>query len=268
MKIYIHTDIEGVTNVPDIKYIPTANPEYKIACKELALDTNAAIKGAFDAGADVVTVMDGHGGGGNMTPDMLDPRVDFDHRESKIWWGKMDESYDATIIIGAHAMAGTQNAFLDHTQSSASWFNYYINGRPSGEMAQWAMVAGHFNIPLIMVSGDEAAVAEAHNFFGNIECAAVKRANGRNQAILYDADEARQKIYQATYNAVKALKEGKKFKPYKPIFPAEIKIELCRADYAEELERAFPWVERVDARTVRAIIHSGLGWYLGQYDVK
>jgi D-aminopeptidase len=35
---------------------------------------------------------------------------------------------DAYAEIGLHAMAGTQNAFLEHTQSSKQWFDYQING--------------------------------------------------------------------------------------------------------------------------------------------
>ncbi len=266
MRIYIHTDLEGITDIPSIDYIPRGTEKYAFACEQLACDINAAVRGAFDAGAEFVTVLDSHGGGGNIKPEMLDPRVDFDFKTNKRWWGKLDSSYDATFFLGAHAMAGTQNAFLDHTQNSGSWYNYYINGRRSGEMAQWAMVAGHFDVPLIMMSGDEAAVREAHDFFGEIECVAVKRGVGRNNAKLYDAAESREKIYQAAYSAVKSLAEGKKYRPYKPFFPAEIMLELYRADYCDDLHRAYPWCERLDARTLRAVIKTGLGWSLGQYD--
>ncbi len=258
MKIYIHTDLEGAVNVSDITHIiPEGTEDYYSSCRELAADVNAVARGAFDAGADVVTVLDSHGSGKNITPDMLDGRIDFDLKENKRWEGKIDESYDATFFIGAHAMSGTMNAFLDHTMSSAAWHDHYINGRKCGELARWAMVAGHYDVPLVMVSGDEAAVAEAHNFFGEIECVAVKRATRRNSAVTYDAEECRKRLYDSAYKVVTELKEGKRFKPFKPIFPAEIKIEFNRADYCENaLTRE--GVERLDARTIRYVIKDGI----------
>ena len=63
-----------------------------------------------------MTVLDSICGGGNFIPDLLDSRADNDLKAKAKWWGKMDSSYAGTFFIGAHAMAGTQNAFLDHMQ--------------------------------------------------------------------------------------------------------------------------------------------------------
>ncbi len=261
MKIFIHSDLEGATSVSTIKQImPRGTPDYDFARTQLAEDVSAAARGCFDAGAEVVTVLDSHGGGGNLTPDMLDERIDLDRKENKRWHGRLDESYDATFFIGAHAMSGTMTAFLDHTMSSLEWHDYMINGKKCGELAIWATVAGYYDVPLVMVSGDESAVVEAHNFFGEIECVAVKRATSRNFAKLYDADECRKKIYDAAFKAVTDLKNGKKFATFKPIFPAEIKIEFNRADYCEYAVSTHPGCERLDARTIRYIAENGLGW--------
>ncbi len=264
MKIYIHTDLEGATEVNSINQVfPFYTPENKEACRALACDTNAAIKGAFDAGADEVYVLDCHGPGDNIDKSIIDSRAVLDGGH-KHWWQSLDESFDATFFIGAHAMAGTQNAFLDHTQSSIEWFNYYINGRKVGELGQWAMVAGHFGVPLAMMSGDDAAVREAHSFFGDIECVSVKGANCRNAAQLYDTKKSRQEIYDASFRTVKALKEGKKFLPYKPTMPAEIKLELYRTDYCDIYHENYPWTERLDARTLRYVINTGLQWDMAE----
>lgn len=241
MKIYIETDLEGISGVDSIEMMNTDTQSYRFAVKRLMADTNAAIEGAFLGGAKQVTVIDGHGGGGNFDLSLLDKRA--------VVGGNVDDSYDAIFCIGAHAMAGTQNAFLDHTQSSLAWFNYWINGRRVGELVMSAALAGHFGVPLVMVAGDEAACAEARLFFDDIECAAVKYARSRNEAVLYDLDESIEKIKVAARNAMSLIGSARVFRP---ILPMEVKLELCRADYCDPLA-SLPGVERLDARTVRKV---------------
>ena len=145
-------------------------------------------------------------------------------------------------------MAGTINGFLDHTQSSLHWYNYYINGRKTGELGMWALVAGNFDVPMLMVSGDEAACVEARQFFNHVETAIVKRGIGRNRADCIDSDEARKRIREA---ARKSMALVGKVKPYKVTMPMEVVLELNRADFCEG--RLKDGIERIDARTVRKI---------------
>jgi len=88
----------------------------------------------------------------------------------------LDETFDAVFCIDYHAMAGTQNGFLDHTQSSASWFNYYLNGHRTEELGQVGTLTGRYDVPVLLVTGDQAACDEAHAFFGEIEVVSVKQA--------------------------------------------------------------------------------------------
>jgi len=117
MRIYIHTDLEGISGVDCIEMIARDHERHREGLENLMHDLNAAIDGAFAGGAEHVTVLDSHGGGGNFILDMLDPRAENDTKPNGKWWGIMDESYHGTFFIGAHAMAGTMNGFLDHTQS-------------------------------------------------------------------------------------------------------------------------------------------------------
>jgi D-amino peptidase len=254
MKIYVHTDLEGITGINSMDMIQRESPRYR-ECRELLMgDVNAAVEGLFEGGATHVTVLDSHGGGGSFILDLLDKRADNDTKENKKWWGKMDSSYQGTIFIGAHAMAGTMNAFLDHTQSSTSWFDYKVNGRSMGELAQWAMVAGNFGIPMLMVSGDEAACTEAHAFFSPVETASVKRGMGRNKAELVDPTEARKRIREAARRCVSLVGKAKPFCPLKPM---EIVLTLYRSDYCDNYA-THAGVERLDARTVRKVTSNGL----------
>jgi D-amino peptidase len=249
MRIYIHTDLEGVSGIDHGDMVPSGSPDYR-RCQELLMgDVNAAVDGAFAGGADEVTVLDSHGGGGNFLLEMLDPRAQNDTKPNGHWWGIMDESCDATFFVGAHAMAGTMNGFLDHTQSSVSWYNYWINGRRVGELGQWALVAGNWGIPLVMVSGDEAACVEAHQFFSSCKTAPVKRGVGRQRAEALPLDDARLRIWQAAKDAIAIIPQAGPFVPLKPM---EIIIEFTRADYADQAACG-PGVERLDARAVRKV---------------
>lgn len=253
MKIYIHTDLEGVTGIDSFEMIQRDSDRYKECCELLMGDLNAAIEEAFAGGATQVTVLDSHGGGRNFILDLLDPRADNDLKTNKKWWGKLDNSYAGTMFIGAHAMAGTINGFLDHTQNSLQWYNYYVNGRKTGELGQWGIVAGHFGVPMLMVSGDEAACVEARQFFGNVETAIVKRGVGRNRAECIDKDEARKRIREA---ARKAMAQIGKATPYVVTMPMEVKLELYRTDFCEG--KLKDGVERIDARTIRKVTNNPL----------
>ena len=253
MKIYIHTDLEGISGIDNIEMMSREHTRHREAVENLMADLNAAVDGAFLGGAKHVTVLDSHGGGGNFILEMLDKRAENDTKPNKKWWGILDESYDATFFIGAHAMAGTINGFLDHTQSSTSWYNYSVNGRKMGELGQWAMVAGHFGVPMAMVSGDEAACVEARQFFNPVETAIVKTGIGRNRAKLVELDEARARIREAARRAVSIIPNARPFVPLKPM---EIILEFTRADYCDSA--ADRGAERIDARTVRKVTDNAL----------
>jgi len=256
MRIYIHTDLEGVSGIDNIEMMARDHERHGEAVRNLMADLNAAIDGAFAGGADHVTVLDSHGGGGNFILDLLDERAENDTKPNKKWWGILDESYDATFFIGAHAMAGTMNGFLDHTQSSTSWYNYSVNGRRMGELAQWAMVAGAFGVPMAMVSGDEAACVEARQFFHPLETATVKRGVGRNRAEPVDLEEARERIREAARRAIAIVPDARPFVPTKPM---EIILEFTRADHCDGA--AARGAERIDARTVRKVTDDSLALF-------
>jgi D-amino peptidase len=249
LRIYIHTDLEGVSGIDRIEQMDRGNAAYRQTCELLMGDLNAAIDGVFAGGAESVTVLDSHGGGNNFLLDLLDPRARNDTRPNGKWWGVLDDSYDGTFFLGAHAMAGTQNGFLDHTQSSTHWLDYCLNGRRVGELAQWALVAGHFGVPLLMACGDEAACVEARQFFQPIETAIVKRGIGRNRAEVVELTEARDRIREAARRATGLVGQAK---PYTPSKPMEIRLTFTRSDYCDAAATR-PGNERLDARTVRKV---------------
>ncbi|MFQ6049238.1 MAG: M55 family metallopeptidase [Phycisphaerae bacterium] len=257
MKIYIMTDLEGISGVAEAGYTDQASPFYQDARRYLMGDLNAAIAGCFDAGADEVIVKDGHHNGRNFIMDQLDPRAVHDY-SAGAWTGILDDSFDATMIIGQHAMAGTLNGFLDHTMSSTTWWQYSINGRPHGELGMWAAIAGHYNVPLIFISGDQAACEEARAFIPNIQTVSVKHGQGRNRAQCKPVGQCQDQIRAGARRAIQNLQ---KIQPYKIELPATVELIYCRSDMADSAASR-PHVQRIDARTVRKTAETALDIHL------
>jgi len=252
-RIYIITDLEGISGVHDISQIMDSKSQGHFdACERLIADTNAAIRGAFDGGADEVYVTDGHGGGGNMEK----AKSKLDSRAKLIKIFDMDLSAvktDAFMHVGAHAMMGTQCAFLDHTRSSKTVFEYRFNGRPAGELGMAGMWAGAYDIPYIFVSGDRAACDEARAFFGDVKTASVKYSIERNTANCIPLDEAESLIYKQAKDSISLIGSGR-IRPYKVGLPMEVTLEFIRSDYADSAYAVRTGVDRLDARTIRKIV--------------
>ncbi len=243
------TDLEGMSGVDKMEQVSDVGTAgHRHALERLMLDINAAVAGALAGGASAVHVVDGHGGGNNFIGDLLSPKANW-LRVKGQWQDYIRQGRIAGYMeVGCHAMAGTINGFLDHTQSSKTWFNYLVNGKRSGEIAQGAIFAGAYDVPFVMVSGDEAACVEARAFLGDLACAVVKYGIGRNRARLVDQDKALDLIYEAARAGMGLIG---KIQPYKPLLPLELILEVNRSDVADEIMQKRADAERLDARTIR-----------------
>lgn len=247
MKVFIMTDLEGVSCAGSERLWDKSDSEYKFACERLMADLNAAIRASFDAGADAVSVYDGHGGGGNFIGELLDPRA----KHVTDYSPTVFEACKAFVVIGGHAKAGTVNAFLDHTQSSKNWFEYTVNGIPYGELAQDAAYCGAYGIPVVALSGDKAACDEAAELIPGIECAAVKKAAARYHADCLPADEAEKMIYEAV---LRGVRNASVIKPFTYTLPAEICVTYVYTNICEDVLKWNKAVTRIDGRTVSKTI--------------
>jgi len=229
IRIYIVTDLEGASGV--YKFAQTrepGNPLGEKAKEYLMGDIAAVVRGLRAGNAAEIVVLDGHG------PQAFVPHLM--EAGAKYITGKprpgpltcLDESFDGLIQLGAHSMMGTPEGVLAHTQSSRTENRYWYNGVESGELAQCAAIAGHYGIPTIMVTGDEATCREATKFFGpNCVTVAVKRGITREAAMLYPFDETRQALYEGARRAVDAIGQCK---PYKLSLPIQAKKEYLVFD--------------------------------------
>jgi D-amino peptidase len=142
MKVLISTDIEGVAGVYHHEQARQGNPEYERARLLMAHEANAAIAGAFDAGATEVLVNDSHGGFRNMPPDVLDARarvVQGKPRYLSMVAGVEEDGVEAVCMVGYHSRAQGRG-ILAHTINSFAFASIRLGirswARP-GSTARW-----------------------------------------------------------------------------------------------------------------------------------
>jgi len=247
MKVFIMTDLEGATGVAgDWSDFNPGGREHDSARRMLTGDVNAAVQGAYEGGADEVTVLDGHGAAFSILLESLDSRAQLIRGRRVLELEGLDVSFDLMFGVGAHSMAGTRDGLLTHTLSHTGINNIWLNGQPVGEIGLWAALAGHYDLPLGFVTGDAAAVKEAQALLKGIETVAVKEATSRFAARCLHPQASGRMIREA---ALKATAKAESFKPFKPKAPMELRVEFHDSERAARVaERAS--AVRVDGRTV------------------
>jgi D-amino peptidase len=235
MKILVAADMEGISGVVHWDQVTMGNAEYPRFRKLMTGDVNAAVRGAFDAGADEVTVTDGHSNNRNILIEELDSRARLNSGGPSLFSmvQGVDSGIDAAMFVGYHARVGAQNGILDHTWSSSRVANLWLNGQLIGETGVNAAVCGHFGAPVIMVSGDQTVCAEATELLGQIEVAVVKQASGRMAAECLPPEVAQERIYQAARRAVSRLRAGQVPGPLRLSPPIVVTVEFVSSEMAD-----------------------------------
>lgn len=246
MKVFVMTDMEGISGVCKTDHVRHGTSLYEAARRYLTWDINACVEGCFAGGATEVVVKDGHSGqGDNVIWEELDPRASYILGQAgKRRFGPI-EDFDAIMLLGFHAMAGTPEAILEHTMSSAGWQNFWLNGRRCGEIAIDAAIAGENDVPTIMVSGDDKTCREAEEFIPGVVTACVKYAYGLQGGRLLSAEAAHSLITERTAEAVRKA-EG--IEPFVVEPPVTGRLEMVsRGALPDRGEK--PYVRIIDGRT-------------------
>jgi len=237
MKILIATDMEGVTGVTLWDHVTPGHAEYPRFRKLLTEDVNAAVRACFDAGVDEVIVADGHWHGSNILIEELDSRARLNtgSPSPRSMMEGIDETVDGVFFVGYHARNGSPNAILDHTWSSLAVANVWVNNILTGEYGLNAAIAGHFAVPVILVSGDQTACAQVVELLGDLETAVVKRALGRFAAECLTPQMAQETIYVAAGRAITRLEQGDIPDPFVVDRPVQIRIEFFKSEMADKV---------------------------------
>ena len=246
MKVYISVDMEGISGVAAGRQLRDA--EYNRFRKLMTQDTNAAIEGAFNAGAKSVLVNDAHGHMCNILVEELDPRARLISGSTKhlLQMEGIDSSFDAVLFVGYHAREGSWDGVINHSIMGVAVTEIRLNGRPIGETGINAAVAGAFGVPVVLVTGDDVVAKEAIDFLGNPTTVEVKKALDRYSADLIVPEAAQEMIRKG---AEEALLRRHEVKPYE-VGKTTFEIELKMTNMAN-MASIFPCVERIGPKTVR-----------------
>jgi D-amino peptidase len=262
MKVYISCDLDGVCGVVDRDQLfDRASPDYRYACRLLTAEVNAAVEGALSAGAIEVVVNDGHYQMRNLVADELHPRARIIAGRFKPGFmvEGLDETFDVALFVGYHAAVGVADGTLNHTYHA---YDLRLNGLVCSEGTLNAAVAGHYGVPVGLVTGDVAAVRDLREQLGpKLRGVEVKRGITRLAAEqLMSVAEAREAIRREAGGAVRDAIEGGTASPLKLQPPIDMTLtfkETLFADGAVMLAGA----ERIDGRTVHWTFNNVLDAY-------
>lgn len=251
MKIYISADMEGVVGAVSGDQLSPAGFEYQRFREFMTQEVNSAIEAAFEAGATEVTVSDSHGNAQNLLIEKL-PRntllVRGFPRPLMMMQG-IDETFDGVVFLGYHSSTTNPNGVRAHTMSSAKLADVRLNNVSMSEGSFNAAIAGHFNVPVIMVSGDDAAVKEVTAIVGDIEGAMVKWNYGFHSAKTMMPEAAYALIREKVKTAIGRIKD---FKPYKLKTPIQLDVRF-KSYRPSEVLSYLSIVERTDAHSIRFV---------------
>ena len=235
MKILVAADMEGISGVVDWDHVNPDHKEYARFRKLMTEEVNGAVRGAFDGGAEVVWVADGHAHGRNILIEELDPRAELQCGSPSplAMVTGVESGVDGVMFVGYHARAGTERAILDHTWSGKRVVNLRLNGDLIGETGLNAALCGHFGTPVIMVTGDRAVCEEAGALLDGVETVEVKRATGRSSARCLAPEVAQKKVYERARRAVGRLRAGEGPEPFRLATPVELTIEFPQSEMVD-----------------------------------
>ena len=249
LNIYISADMEGVAGSVTADQLLSTGFEYDRFRGYMTDEVLAAIAGARDAGATTFVVSDSHGNGENLILD----RFPADVTVIRSWprpLGMMegiDSTFDAVIFIGYHASTSNSAGVRAHTLSSALLTEVAVNGVPMPESGINASIAGAFRVPVVMISGDNVAVAEAQRLIGPMSGAVVKRAISFEATATMTPAAAQTLIRQTAREAVGRRGEMKPFVQKTPV-----QLDITFKNYRPaELMTYLPNVTRTTSHGIR-----------------
>jgi D-amino peptidase len=253
MKVLISVDYEGISGIfswPD-KNDMDLGGQIAILRRLMTEETNAAILGVLDAAPSAeIIVGDSHDTARNLLPESLHPRAELIGgwpRALSMVEG-VDASCDFLFLVGYHAKAGAVGGALDHTYSGSTVQEVRVNGKSVGETELNGAVAGHFGVPVGLVSGDDTLMNGLEGVLDpRVKRVVVKRAISRYASRCLHPEEARRRIREAAREAVSA-----KARPAPLVWSGDCRLEMdLKSTAMTYASMDFPEVEFAGGRTFR-----------------
>lgn len=242
MKIYISVDMEGIAGIVYPDFLSNKGYEYSRARRFMTEEVNAAVRGAMKAGAQEIIVNDSHSSMTNVLVEELQSPAKVITGSPKLnsMMEGLDSTCDGALFIGYHSKMNSRGV-LNHTYSSRTIYNLNLNDQDIGELEFNTYIAGFYNVPVLMVSGDDQLADEAKRFIEGVKAVPVKEARGRYAALCLHPKEAQLLIEESAY---KAVVEKDKISPLKVQNPLKLKVTLQNSGMADAAE-IMPGAERI-----------------------
>ncbi|RLF22920.1 MAG: peptidase M55 [Thermoprotei archaeon] len=251
MRVYISADMEGIGGIVSAVQCHPREKEYEIARRLMTLEVLAAVHGAKKAGATRIVVNDAHDGMRNFIIEEFPEYVEVVSGFPKplCMMSGISSDFDVAFLIGYHSRKGVKASILDHTMSGTLIQRVIVNGEEVSELWLSAAVAGHYNVPIGLVTGDDKLISHAKEILGDVEAVTTKIALSRVSAVGKSPIRIRREVEEAAMRAVKRAREGS-LRPFKPSPPFSLELEFTESLVAD-LAEAIPGVERVDGLRIR-----------------
>ena len=244
-RVIVVVDMEGATGIVDRKECARTYPEYyKRGVVQLTHDVNAVSKGLKAGGIEDIVVCDMHGRGQNILKNQLDPHIKLVNPRLHDLDKFLEKGCDGVVLLCFHAMAGTPNGFVSHTL--IPFLRVRVNGQSVGETALVGWLCGTYDVPIVMVTGDEACIEEAEKFLPGVSAVAVKKAKNREVAHCFPQEEMRRLIEETAMATAKQLSQYKVYRSQEPI----LMEAAFRTPDEADLVAAIPRTKKTTARVV------------------
>jgi D-amino peptidase len=239
--------MEGVAGIVDWEQCIAGGDDYALGRDLLTGEVVAAVSAAVAAGAGEILVNDSHSAMRNLAPQALPPPTSYlsGRFKPRYMMEGLDESFDAAVFLGYHAAIATPGV-LSHTYNPKAVAGVRINGTTTGEAGINALVAQHFRVPVVVITGDQYVGPQAQPFCPDIRTVVVKESTSRYAARNLHPTVARERIREAVHSALSTLDS---FGPPSIGLPATMEVDFVSPDMAEQAT----WirgVSRLDERTV------------------
>lgn len=248
--VYVSVDMEGCADLVHWDEVrPGASAEYERARRIMTHEVNAVIAGAFEGGSARVVVNDSHSTMRNLVAGELDPRaaVVSGRLKPQFMLEGIGGGFELAFFVGYHGAIGDGHAVMGHTYSPRIIYECRLHGRAVGEITINAALAGHYGVPVALVSGDATTLEEAKR--------AAPRALGvetKRSISYYAADSLSPAVVRDDLRsaATRAVRDAGAFQPLLLETPIVMEFDTLTSAHADVLSW-IPGAERARARTIR-----------------
>jgi len=247
MKIYISADMEGITGTTHWDEVDKKSPDFEEFQEQTTAEVAAACEGALKAGAKEIWAKDAHATARNIIASKLPKEVRLirgwsEHPFSMVQ--DLDETFDATLMIGYHSSGGSGDNPLAHT-ITGKVAHIKINEVYASEFLLHTYAAALCNVPAVFVSGDDGLCEEAKSLIPHIVTVAVKHGKG-DSTINIHPQLAVEKIQEGVQRAL----EGDVSKCMVQM-PEHFSVEIKYKDHSKAYRSSFfPGANLQDPHTI------------------